>query len=193
VGGRTVTGLEHSVSIRRRGTAVAALVCALVTVCAVPTPAAADSRRFGDRVRDTSAPADITRVTVDNGPRIVVTVRHRNLRFDTGAPAALRVAYDTGRRFAGPEFFLRVIYQTDAGSRLRHARGWGRLDGPATSCTGERVRVSAVRNVTTVSVPASCLGAPRRVRVHIRLNPRAGGGRVDVAPRARTMGPWTHR
>ena len=175
-------------------TALTALLAALATLLAVALPgaaSAAERRWIADRVHDTRAPSDITRVTVSTTSAVVVvTVRHRNLRFDAKAPVALRIAYDTGRRFSGPEFFLRVVYQSDVGSDLRTARGWGRLDGPATSCTGERVTVSDTRDLTRVRVPASCLGSPSRVRVHVRLRPAERDGSVDVAPRSRTMGPW---
>lgn len=171
---------------------VGALAGVLAVVCAAPVPAAADVRRFRDRVHDTDAPADITRVVVDHGPRVVVTVRHRNLGFGPRAPRALRVDLDTGPRFAGPEFFLRVVYQSDGAAELRRARGWDHVDGTRTTCTGERVTVSTARDTTRVSVPATCLGTPARVRVHVRLSARAGAA-TDLAPGARTMGPWVHR
>jgi hypothetical protein len=186
-----VTGQDACVTTSRR-LLVGVLAGVLAAVCAAPVPAAADVRRFRDRVHDTAAPADITRVAVDDGPRLVVTVRHRNLGFGPRAPRALRVDLDTGPRFAGPEFFLRVVYQSDAAPELRLARGWDHVDGARTSCTGERVTVSTARDITRVSVPAACLRTPARVRVHVRLTARAGAA-VDLAPGARTMGPWTHR
>ncbi len=175
-----------------RSLAVGALAGALAALCALPTPAAADVRRFSDRVHDTAAPADITRVVVEHGARVVVTVRHRNLGFGPRAPRTLRIDLDTGPRFAGPEFFLRVVYQSDTPPDLHRARGWDRVDGARTSCTGERVTVSTAHDLTRVSVPASCLGTPARVRAHVRLTARAGAA-IDLAPRARTMGPWVHR
>jgi len=186
-----VTGQDACVTSRRlsvRPLAVGALAGVLAAVCAVPTPAAADVRRFDDRRRDTTAPADITRVIVGNADRVVVAVRHRNLGFGARGPLTLRVAFDTGPRFTGPEFFLRLRYQTDAPVDLRTARGWSSVRGPATTCTGERATVLPGRDVTRVSLPATCLGSPARLRVHVLLT-AAGGAAPDAAPRARTMGP----
>lgn len=186
------TGQGMFVTNPRKSLAIAVIAAAL-TLTGM-SPASADTRWFGDRSFDTRAPADITRVTVRDDATVVVRVHHRDLRFDSGAPGALRIAYDTSRRFAGPEFYLRVHYQTDVAPELRTARGWGTLHSPPTACAGEQVLVSSVLDLTRVSVPASCLGNPDRLRVHVRLNPRPDDQRApDVAPRSRTMGPWVNR
>ncbi|MDQ1628010.1 MAG: hypothetical protein QOI54_1754 [Actinomycetota bacterium] len=179
---------------RRRGSALAVLATALCLSVASPAPATADSRWFGDRVLDTRLPADVTRVTVQHHAQVTVRIRHRDLRFDSGAPGAVRVAFDTGARYVGPEFYVRVHYQSDEAPDLRLARGWGALHGAPTACVGERVSVSAARDVTRFTVPARCLGDPLRLRVHVRIDPRPGDPRAaDVAPGARRMGPWVNR
>jgi hypothetical protein len=158
---------------------------------AFPSPAAANELTFADPRGDTTHPADIVGVLVENTDRIVVVVHHDNLTFSDG-PARLRVAYDTGARYAGPEFYLRLTYQSDEPAELRAAHGWGHLDAPPiATCQGERVRVMPGLNRTRVSVPRSCFGDPRRVRVHVRLSLYSDDDRrADVAPAARTMGPW---
>jgi hypothetical protein len=186
----TVTGQDACVTFRRL--LGGALAGALAAVCAVPTPAAADVGRLDDPRRDTAAPADLVRVTVTNADRVVVAVRHRNLGFGARGPLTLRVAFDTGPRFDGPEFFLRVRYQTDAPVDLRTAGGWDAIQGPATGCTGERVAALPAQDVTRLSLPASCLGDPARLRVQVRLT-AADGAAPDVAPSARTMGPAVRR
>lgn len=173
---------------------------ALVTVLAgalllsVATPARADLESFDDPTDDTSHPADVVRVKLEHDDRVVVVVRHRNLTFTDG-PGRVRVAYDTGGTGDQPEFYLRVLYQTDAPIELRVADGWGRLrGGPRAACTGEKARVSAADNWTRIGVPRSCFADPERVRVHVRLKPFPGDKRrVDIAPAARTMGPWADR
>jgi hypothetical protein len=176
---------------RSKRTVLAVIPCVAALVAGTSTVATADTSVFADRRGDTGHPADITSVRVAHGPLVVVAVHHRNLTF-TDAPGALRVGYDTGRRYRGPEFYLRLYYQSDQSIELRSAQGWGRLHGaPVPGCRGERVSVSAGQDVTRISVPRACFGNPPRLRVHVRLNPRAGDHRkVDVAPRSRTMGPW---
>lgn len=165
--------------------AVAALLAAF------PTPAAADEKVFTDPRGDTSHPADIVQVRVEHADRIVVVVHHRNLTFRDG-PASLRVAYDTGPRYPGPEYYLRLTYQSDQPPELRAAQGWGHLHSPPiATCHGEEVRVMPGLDRTRISVPRSCFGDPPRVRVHVRMSPFSDDDRrADVAPAARTMGPW---
>jgi hypothetical protein len=168
------------------------LVAALLV--AFPAPAAAGTQMFTDPRGDTTHPADIVRVLVEYTDRIVVVVHHENLTFRDG-PASLRVAYDTGSRFAGPEFYLRVTYQSDELPELRAAQGWGHLDSPPiATCHREHVRVRPGLDRTRISVPSSCFGDPARVRVHVRLSLFSDDNRrADVAPAARTMGPWVDR
>lgn len=174
-------------------TALTALTVAALLASAAGS-ARADVGSFPDRRWDTSHPADIVRVQVEHADRVVVVLRHRDLTFHDG-PGYLRVAYDVGRAFDGPEFYVRIWYQTDRPIELRPAEGWGALHAkPLPGCTGETARVSARRDVTRVGVPRSCLGDPPRVRVHLRLRPFPGDDRrIDVAPAARTMGPWVPR
>jgi hypothetical protein len=158
---------------------------------AVPSLAAADDLTFTDRRGDTTHPADILRVRVAHGDRIVIVVHHDNLTFRDG-PASIRVAYDVGPRYAGPEFYLRLAYQSDVRPELRVAQGWGRLHSPPIpTCQGELVRVRPALDRTRISVPRSCFGNPRRVRVEVRLALFSDDDRrADVAPATRTMGPW---
>jgi hypothetical protein len=173
-------------------TGVIAAVAALFA--AFPTPAAAAEKTFADRRGDTTHPADIVRVRVENADRIVVVVHHHNLTFHDG-PASIRIAYDVGPRYPGPEFYLRLKYQSDERPELRAARGWGKLDSPPiATCQGESVRVLPALDRTRISVPRSCLGDPRRVRVQVRLSLFADDDRrADVAPATRTMGPWVEQ
>jgi hypothetical protein len=180
----------------RNGRVLAALPLVLVTtaallLAAVPSPASAAELVVNDRRGDTTHPADILRVRVEHGDRIVVVVTHRNLTFSDG-PAQVRVAYDTGSRYVGPEFYLRVRFQSDESPELRAAQGWSDLRSPPiATCTGEHVRVRPGLDRTRISVPRSCFGDPRRVRVHVRMTPFDDDYRAaDVAPAARTMGPW---
>jgi hypothetical protein len=162
-----------------------------------PAPALADEGRFRDARFDTAHPADITSVRVEHGKRIVVVIHHRNLTFRSmaDAPHMVRVAFDVGPRYDGPEFYVRVHYQADQPADLRPAQGWGTMHNPPLpSCSGEHVSVSALRNITRFSIPRSCFGDPRHIRVHVRVSPwHQADGNVDVAPAARTMGPWVPR
>jgi hypothetical protein len=158
---------------------------------AFPLPAAASAQSFADPRGDTTHPADIVRVRVENADRIVVVVHHRNLTFSDG-PAGLRVAYDIGPRYPGPEFYVRLAYQTDQAPELRAAQGWGHLSSPPiATCQGEHIRVRPGVDLTRISVPRSCFGNPRRVRVQVRLSLFSDDDRrADVAPAVAKMGPW---
>ena len=127
---------------------------------------------------------------VKHAGRIVVSVHHDNLTFRDG-PGRIRIAYSTGSRYPGPEFYLRLAYQSDQRPELRAAQGWGHLHSPPmATCRGEHARVQPGRDRTRISVPRSCFGDPRRVRVQVRLSPFADDDRRR-RPRAglRTMGP----
>jgi hypothetical protein len=171
---------------------VAGIVVAVAALLAAfPTPAAADEQAFADRRGDTTHPADIVRVRVEVADRIVVMVHHHNLTFRDG-PASIRVAYDVGPRYLGPEFYLRLTYQSDERPELRAAQGWGKLSSPPiATCQGEAVRVRPALDRTRISVPRSCFGDPSRVRLQVRVSPFPDDDRrADVAPATRTMGPW---
>jgi hypothetical protein len=174
---------------------IAGMVPALLgLLAAFPAPAAAAASTFSDPRGDTTHPADIVGVHVHNGNRIVVTVHHANLTFRDG-PGRIRIAYSTGPRYAGPEFYLRMAYQSDRPVELRTAQGWGHLHSPpVASCQGERARVRPARDTTRISVPSSCFGNPGRVRVQVRLSPFSDDNRrVDLAPGPRSFGPWVKR
>ena len=171
---------------------IAGLLPALAAlIAAFPAPAAAASATFSDPRGDTTHPADIVAVHVKNEKRIVVVVRHANLTFRDG-PGKIRIAYDTSESNEGPEFFLKLAYQSDRKPELRATTGWGHFhSAPIASCAGERARVRPGRDKTRISVPRSCFGDPARVRVQVRLAPfKDDNRRVDLAPGPRKAGPW---
>jgi hypothetical protein len=179
---------------RARTGPTAVLVPAVAAaLLAAPTAAVADDTRFPDARGDTRSPADIVAVTLVHADRVVVRVHHRDLSFQTGeAPAAVRVIYAVPGRSPGPDYWLKVSYQSDPTAQLRSAGDWGDPAGPwVPGCTGERVRVSSDLDVTRVSVPRACFGNPERVRVNVRvtLHPE-DVGRADDAPGAEQLGPW---
>lgn len=160
-------------------------------LAAFPAPASAAVQTFADPQGDTTHPADIVRVHVEHAARIVVVVHHENLTFRDG-PGRIRIAYDTGPRYSGPEFVLRLAYQSDKPPELRAAQGWGHFHSPPiATCVGEHVRVRPGHDRTRIGVPRSCFGDPRRVRVQVRVAPfKDDDRRVDLAPGPRAMGPW---
>jgi hypothetical protein len=176
---------------RTRPAAVAAVAALLVLTAA---PARAEVGSFRDARRDTAHPADVVRVVVVHGRETVsVGIHHRNLRFEPeNAPRQVRVAFDVGGPSRGPDFHVREPYQADPVVELRHAQGWGRFQArPVAGCTGERITVSARRDVTKVTVPRSCLGDPDRLRVNalVKTWPQQRE-RNDAAPGHRDLGPW---
>lgn len=181
-------------STRARTGPTALLTLAVAAaLLAAPTAAAADEQRFPDPRGDTRSPADIVGVTLEHGDRVVVRVHHRDLSFAAGeAPATVRVIYAVPGRSPGPDYWLKVAYQSDPTAQLRSAGDWGDPAGPwVPGCTGERVRVSSDLDVTRVSVPRACFGDPERIRVNVRvtLHPE-DVGRADDAPGAEQLGPW---
>jgi hypothetical protein len=177
-------------SVRPTATLVLLAAAALL---AVPTTAAAAEDRFPDARGDTRSPADIVAVTLEHSDRVVVRVHHRDLTFRAGAaPATVRVVYAVPGHSPGPDFWLKVAYQSDPVAQLRSAGDWGDPAGPwVPGCTGERVRVSTDLDVTRVSVPRACFGDPDRIRVNVRVTPHLEDvGRADNAPGAAQLGPW---
>jgi hypothetical protein len=175
-----------------RSVLIAGLVPAIAAlVAAFPAPAAAAAATFTDPRGDTTHPADIVAVHVENEDRIVVVVQHANLTFRDG-PGKIRIAYDTVASHSGPEFYLRLAYQSDQAPELRATTGWGHFHSPPiATCVGEHARVRPGRDKTRISVPRSCFGDPGQVRVQVRLAPFKGDDRrVDLAPGPRMMGPW---
>jgi hypothetical protein len=183
-----------AVTVARARQLIGVIASVVALLSAAPTPAIADEKTFADLRGDTTHPADIVRVRVLHDDRIVVVVHHDHLTFRDG-PASIRVAYDVGPLYVGPEFYLRMAYQSDVRPELRIARGWGRLHAPPIpTCHGEVVRVRPALDRTRISVPRSCFGDPRRVRVEVRLAVFSDDDRrADVAPATRTMGPWVTR
>ncbi len=177
----------------RSPTVLLAVLVAVLAVVLAPTTARADTASFRDARGDTRSPADVVRVTVVHSDRVVVRVHHRNLTFRTGrAPESVRVVYAVPGHSPGPDFVLKVVYQSDGAWQLRTAGDWGDPAGPVVpGCTGERASVSAARDLTRVSVPRSCLGDPGRVRVQVRITVRPEDvGRADAAPGTHRLGPW---
>lgn len=177
----------------RTGPTTVLVLTVATALLAAPTAAAADELRFPDARGDTRSPADIVGVTLEHGDRVVVRVHHRDLSFETGeAPATLRVIYAVPGHSPGPDYWLKVRYQSDQGVQLRTAGDWGDPAGPwVPGCTGERVRVSSELDVTRVSVPGACFGNPERIRVNVRVTPHPQDvGRADDAPGVEQLGPW---
>ena len=177
----------------RTGPTTVLVLTVAAVLLAAPTAAVADELRFPDARGDTRSPADIVGVTLEHGDRVMVRVHHRDLSFQTGeAPATVRVIYAVPGHSPGPDYWLKVSYQTDQAVQLRTAGDWGDPAGPwVPGCTGERVRVSSELDVTRFSVPRACFGDPDRIRVNVRVTPHPEDvGRADDAPGAEQLGPW---
>ena len=136
--------------------------------------------RFPDARGDTRSPADIVRVTLVHSDRVVVRVHHRDLTFQDGeAPPRVRVIYAVPGHSPGPDYWLKVSYQSDQTVQLRTAGDWGDPAGPwVPGCTGERVRVSSELDVTRVSMPEGLLRQPRADPGERARHPAPGGRRA---------------
>jgi hypothetical protein len=170
----------------------------IAALLAAPTAAADDEQRSPDARGDTRSPADIVGVTLEHGDRVMVRVHHRDLSFAAGkAPATVRVIYAVPGHSPGPDYWLKVAYQSDPTAQLRTAGDWGDPAGPLVpGCTGERVRVSSELDVTRVSVPRACFGNPERIRVNVRVTPTRRTSGVPTtrrAPNSSARGWPTHR
>lgn len=156
----------------------------------VAHPAYAETQTFPDRRGEVPGPADIVRVVVEHGDRVIVRIRHDDLSFQPAkAPKHLRVVFGVPGGPAGPDFWLRVPYQSDAAPTLRTVAGWAARPGAAVAgCSGERVSVSSRSNLTRVVVARSCFGDPATIRVQVTVT--MGPVRdvsTDYAPGVRTL------
>jgi hypothetical protein len=163
---------------RALGTACAATVTLSLAVALAPSAYAEkvvhqDARRdvvkatqtdAGETLRPAprAADPDIVRVAIDHRAKVVLirtkyaAVDRRILRID-----ALEIRTSAGKRF-------------EAGSFVQQRGRWqGRTSlGTATAevdCTGLRHRFDYEANVTTWSIPRSCIGRPRWVRVGVGM------------------------
>lgn len=170
--------------IRAASTALAGALVAATTVVVGAGPAQAATYSFDDPAGDIPTGADILRVTVNNGRRIVVKISHRDL--DRAAHPAVFVYLDTKRSRSGPEFVMDVNQYEWYLWRTRHWKRTG--DAPLGSPYSGRFDYDT--NVTTIRIPRRTVGYPGKVRVSVvALN----GSSVDYAPGYRTFCRWVPR
>lgn len=148
------------------------------------TPAVAAVQIVNDRVRDTNAPNDVTRIKVDNAPnRLLIGVRYRNL--GPGHISA-RVQIDTGRR--GGEYYIFYRAQDFNGNWVTplFRRVPGRPNYVKVRCPAKHVAYQAGDNSRIIfRLPQRCLGADAgRAWFHYFGAEHEGTGppRPEVAP-----------
>jgi ribosomal protein S28E/S33 len=172
----------------RRGIALAA-ASVLLSLTAL-SPAHADTTIFRDRLGDTGVRGDITTVRVKHGAyRVTVAVSPGRVKIGD----FFRFWLDTRAGNAGPEYKVEVYPNSD---------GIGLMRVDAFGQTGVRVRCDGLRATAdiyapaevSISVPRSCLGTPRKVRVSVRGEyAYRGPNVVDWAPARRTFFAWVPR
>ena len=142
----------------RTGPTTVLVLAVAAALLAAPTAAAADELRFPDARGDTRSPADIVGVTLGHGDRVVVRVHHRDLSFQTGeAPATLRVIYAVPGHSPGPDYWLKVAYQSDQTVAAAHARATG-ATRPAPGCPA--APVSGCASPASSTSPGSASRGP---------------------------------
>ncbi len=149
--------------------ALAALTAVAALLAGTATAAYADVRSFHDADDDTTSPADIRSVRVDNSTahpgRVAVTVRVDGFGPPPPSdPDRLDVFVDTRRADPGPEFRLLAVQD----ALLYRVEGWAD-DGSlvSTDCGYSAVRHRGPARWQVV-LPRQCLGSPGAVRIAVR-------------------------
>jgi hypothetical protein len=166
---------------------VKALVAGVLVVGTVLTPsaAAADTISFRDPANDIAGGADILGVRVSNARRVVVTVRHRDLR--RAAAPLVSLFIDTRPRRPGPEFVLAVnVWEY----YLWPTRDWQPVGDAPLSCR-HGGWFDYRTETTSLPISRACLRHPGRVRVSVVA--ANGGSRKDWAPGHHRFSAWVSR
>lgn len=161
---------------------------AAVTMLALglaPSAAVAGTLTFTDPAHDIRPGLDVLSVRVSNESRVVVTVRHRDLRRAAGP--SVQVYVDTNRRRLGPEFVVGVDRWEAYLWRVRRWRAYGDAPLSCAMTAGLDYR----REVTRVALSRRCLGYPGPVRVSVEAYSQRS--RHDWAPGYHRFSPWVPR
>lgn len=165
---------------------LAGFVSSLMAVGLVVSPAAfAETYTFRDPAYDIRAGADIVNVRVTNERRVVVVVRHRDLR--RGATPAVGVLVDTNRSRPGPELSVDLNINETYVWAVRRWKVSG--DEPlACRVTGG---FDYKADVTRVGLGRDCLHRWGPVRVSVWAS--AGSSRQDWAPAYHRFSRWVQK
>lgn len=119
-----------------------------------------DSGRETDMPARNAAQPDIRRVVVRyQQNRLLIRVKHADLSQRTGRYDVLRVRTPKGGAFGA--------WQVPKAGAWQGSGAFYRFDDPGKPCAGVVHRFDYRHDVTTWSVPASCFGSPRWVRVGV--------------------------
>lgn len=166
----------------RRGL-LAGSVASLLAASLIASPAAvADTYVFGDPADDIRAGADIRKVRVTNERRVVVVVRHRDLR--RAATPGVSVMVDNNRRRPGPEFSVDLNINELYVWPVRRWKRYG--DAPIGCPVTGRLDYQADLTRVVMARGDKCL----RHRGPVRVSVAASG---DWAPGYRRFSPWVRR
>ena len=167
---------------------ITAAAGATVLAVAMAAPASAATRYFADEPGDTGGAGDITVVKVANSSEgnTRIGVRAQVGEFSPGD--SFTVWFDTRRSDRGPEYKVDLVANSDAFGLARVETFRSR--GTAVRCSGLRVTADALTaREIAISVPRSCMGSPRKVRVSLKAQylDADGAATVDWAPAQRTF------
>lgn len=165
---------------------VTAAAGATLLTLALAAPASAATRYFADEPGDTGGAGDITVVKVANSSagNTRIGVRAQVGEFSPGD--SFTAWFDTRRSDRGPEYKVEAIANSDAFGLARVETFRSR--GTPVTCSGLRVTADALTaREIAISVPRSCMGSPRTVRVALKAQYVDADGEttVDWAPAKR--------
>jgi len=145
----------------------------------------AGTAAFEDPVGDSTS-VDISQVRVVHRNAVKVSVR-------SAVPLAAGQVYsfwiDTGRG-PRPTFHVSFRANSDFSDSLAVVRSFGQRPTRVVRCPGMRAHADIVDDApVSLSLPRSCIGDPKRIRVAVRFEDETTGS-VDWAPARRTFTPW---
>ena len=125
-----------------------------------PARAYADTRSFNDRSGDVRAGTDIINVSVRNEARVVITVRHRDLRHTLWV--GINIYFDTTPARSGPDFVFAAGVGDGVDWNVWRANGWKPATGWPLNCALD-YSIDFARDLTRASISRSCLNNPGRI------------------------------
>lgn len=160
-----------------------ALPSAIVAAALLTAPVSAEAatKTFPDAKNDVANSNNIVNYTVNNGSRITVATRHKNL-----TKKALDIQFLI--RAKG----MKTQYTVYAATNGTHTGVYNKRWMPQ-ECAGVKVTRNLKKNRLALSVPRTCVGNPKgKVRVRVRVQWTKNGAKGDWAPN-QGYSPWVGR
>lgn len=163
----------------------ASLAGAVLIACTVASPAEAEHKSFRDELGDANAGIDITKVTVANGKRLILTSHHADLTRSDNQSIGYWI--DVDGKHAGPEYVISGFFSSYSEWDMFKTRHWNRVGEPL-NCRSE-MRIGYKKNTARFTIWRACLDG---LRGHVRVSMGASLQRENASS-IQDRAPGFHR